>query len=230
MLHGLIWLRSGDRRRATRAATGAGQIVGSLLAALGLLMALNGRWDGLWLVVVGWFLTGSAVGERAYAAVVEELEGLTAADAMTSAPRVAPEWWTVQAFVDGVEAARRAEPGAAAAPVVPGGGPAGPAHGRAPAGGPRPRPPAERRNVPIRRIARPCGPEQVVGADEPLVRVTGRLPVGTPFLLVVEEGRLVGVLTAGDLAATAALHALRADPSSTSEAAAGDVAEPNASR
>jgi hypothetical protein len=54
--------------------------------------------------------------------------------------------------------------------------------------------------------------------------------VGTLFLLVVEDGRLVGVLTPGDLAATAALHALQADPSSTSEAAAGDVAEPNASR
>ena len=74
VLHGLIWLGSGDRRRATRAATGAGQIVGSLLAALGLLMALNGRWDGLWLGVVGWFLTGSAVGERAYAAFAEEVD------------------------------------------------------------------------------------------------------------------------------------------------------------
>ena len=30
VLHGLIWLGSGDRRRATRAATGAGQLVGSL--------------------------------------------------------------------------------------------------------------------------------------------------------------------------------------------------------
>ena len=232
VLHGLIWLRSGDRRRATRVATGAGQLVGSLLAALGLLMALNGRWDGLWLVIVGWFLTGSAVGERAYAAVVEELEGLTAADAMTSAPRVAPEWWTVQAFADGVDAARRRDPALPQHrlfPVVD-------LQGR-PTGVVRLEdlvrvPPTERRNVPIRRIAQPCVPEQIVCADEPLTRVSGRLPVGAPFLLVVEEGRLVGVLTGSDLAATAALHALRADPSPSPapEAAAGEVAVPKATR
>jgi Zn-dependent protease len=35
-------------RRGTRAATGVGQLVGSGLAALGLLMTLNGGWDGLW--------------------------------------------------------------------------------------------------------------------------------------------------------------------------------------
>jgi hypothetical protein len=96
-------------RRATRAATGAGQLVGSGQAALGLLMTLNGRWDGLWLVIVGWFLTGAAAGERARAVVVQQLEGLTAAP-MTHAPHAAPEWWTVQAFPDGPDDARRRDP------------------------------------------------------------------------------------------------------------------------
>jgi Zn-dependent protease len=230
VLHGLIWLRSGDRRRATRAATGAGQIVGSVLAALGLLMALNGRWDGLWLVIVGWFLTGSAVGERAYEAVVEELDGLTVADATTRAPRVAPDWWTVQAFADDVGAARLRDPALPRHrlfPVVD-------MQGR-PTGVIRLEdlvrvPPTERRNVPIRRIAHPCLPDQVVGADVPLARIAGHFPLGAPFLVVVEEGRLVGVLTAGDLATTAALRALRADLTSVSKTSGGDQAAPNASR
>ena len=229
VLHGLIWLGSGDRRRATRAATGAGQLVGSVLAALGLLMTLQGRWDGLWLVIVGWFLTGSAIGERAYAAVVEELEGLTAADAMTRDPRVAPEWCTVEAFAGGLDAARRrnqALPRHRVFPVVdPQGRPMGVLRledlVRVP--------PTDRRTAAIRQVARPCVPEQVVAADEPLARVAGRLPAGAPFLLVVEEGRLVGVLTAGDLTATAALHALRSGPSSTPQAATDDVAAPGAS-
>lgn len=212
VLHGLIWLGSGDRRRATRAATGAGQLIGSLLAALGLLMTVNGRWDGLWLVIVGWFLTGSAAGERAYVAFAEEVKGLTAADAMTSNPQVAPGWLTVQAFVDGLQAARRQNPAA-------------PRHRLFPVVDLQGRvigvvgledlvrvAPAERRNVAVRQVAQPCRKEQVLPADEPLERVAGRpTSVGSTLFLVEEEGRLVGVITRGDLTATAALSAMRSD-------------------
>jgi Zn-dependent protease len=58
ILHGLIWWRSGNRYRATRRAAGSGQLLGALLAGIGVLFALNGRWDGLWLILLGWFLTG----------------------------------------------------------------------------------------------------------------------------------------------------------------------------
>jgi Zn-dependent protease len=214
VLHGLIWLGSGDRRRATRAATGAGQLVGSLLAALGLLMALNSRWDGLWLVVVGWFLTGSAAGERAYATFVEEVEGLTAADAMTADPQVAPGWLTVQAFVDGLQAARRENPAAPRHRLYPVVDLQGRATGVVGLEDLLRVAPAERRNVPVRQVAQPCPKERVLTRDEPLERVAARpVTVGSALFLVEEEGCLVGVVTRGDLAATAALSALRSDRS-----------------
>jgi CBS domain-containing protein len=210
----LIWLGSGDRRRATRAATGAGQLVGSLLAALGLLMTLNGRWDGLWLVVVGWFLTGSAVGERAFAAFADEVEGLTAADAMTADPQVAPGWLTVQAFVDGLQAARRQNPTAPRHRLFPVVDLQGRAIGVVGLENLLRVAPAERRNVPVRQVAQPCPKEQVLAPNEPLERVAAHpIITGSPLFLVEEEERLVGVLTRGDLAATAALSALRSDRS-----------------
>jgi Zn-dependent protease/CBS domain-containing protein len=214
VLHGLIWLRSGDRRRATRAATGAGQLVGAVLAALGLLMTLNGRWDGLWLVVVGWFLAGSAVGERAYAEIAEELEGLTAADAMTRNPHVAPGWWTVQAFADGLGTTRRRDPAVPRHRVFPVVDLQGRATGMVRLEDLIRVPPADRRNLAVRQVAQPLVADQVVAVGELLVRVAGRpLPVNAPLLLVEDDGRLVGVIGATDLATTAALHALRAAPS-----------------
>ena len=211
VLHGLVWLRSGDRRRATRTATGAGQFLGVVLGSVGLVMALGGRWDGLWLLAVGWFVTGAAAGERAYESVVEELDGLTAADAMTRAPRVAPGWWTVRAFADDLDADRRRDgslPRHRVYPVVDlQGSPTGVVGledlVRVPV--------AERPSTAVRTVTRPVRPEQVVAAGEPLTRLVARL-TAAPLLLVVTDGRLVGVLTAGDLMTTAALRALGPGP------------------
>ena len=60
VLHGLLWRHSADRDRATQAVTRSGQVIGFLLAATGVLLMLGGAWDGLWLVIVGWFLIGAA--------------------------------------------------------------------------------------------------------------------------------------------------------------------------
>jgi hypothetical protein len=70
-------------------------MLGALLAALGVLQMLSGRWDGLWLMIVGWFLIGAAGAERSRAA----LSGLHVGDVMTRKPDLAPGWWTVDAFV-----------------------------------------------------------------------------------------------------------------------------------
>lgn len=63
--HGLLWRHTGNRDRAIRSATTSGQVLGALLAGTGILLALHGRLDGLWLLLVGWFLAGSASAERA---------------------------------------------------------------------------------------------------------------------------------------------------------------------
>ena len=87
MLHGLVWRLTGNRERATRTASGARQVLGALLAGAGVL-TFSGRWDELWLALVGWFLTGSAATERMHASLTEGLESLRARDAMTPSPVV----------------------------------------------------------------------------------------------------------------------------------------------
>ena len=96
VLHGLLWRHTGNRDRATRAATTSGQVLGALLAGTGILLALHGRLDGLWLLLVGWFLAGSASAERAANIVAGRLAGLRVADVMSAPPVVASGWWTVK--------------------------------------------------------------------------------------------------------------------------------------
>ena len=64
-------------------------MLGALLAVGGVLLTLNRRWDGLWHVLDGWFLAGTAAGEQRHAALAEGVEGLRAHDAMTPSPVLA---------------------------------------------------------------------------------------------------------------------------------------------
>ncbi|WP_214370533.1 site-2 protease family protein [Pseudonocardia sp. H11422] len=207
VLHGVLWWHSGDRERATRWATGAGQFVGALLAGLGFLLALNGRWDGLWLLIVGWFLTGAATTERMHEVLAGRVEGLRAGDVMTREPHVAPGWWTVQAFVDlllGEEGPRHR-----VFPVV---DLEGRAIGVVRLADLAEIGPAARRNIPVRQVARPHPADLVLGPDAPLGQVLDRpLVAGRDLVLVEQDGRVVGIITPADLARTVELGALRTE-------------------
>jgi Zn-dependent protease len=100
VLFGMIWWAGGNRDRAARAAAQAGQFLGMLLAGIGFLLVLNDRWDGLWLMLVGWFLAGTASAERVHHLYAARLKEQRVADVMTPTPSSAPGWWTVQALVD----------------------------------------------------------------------------------------------------------------------------------
>jgi Zn-dependent protease len=102
ILHAGVWAWTHDKWRASRAAARAGRVIGLLLVFGGVFafLKLPSPLDGLWFVVVGWFLfSASRVEERA-ALILHHLEGLSAADVMAPFPAVAPGWLTVQAFVE----------------------------------------------------------------------------------------------------------------------------------
>jgi hypothetical protein len=146
---------------------------------------------------------------------------------MTRNPQVAAGWWTVQAFADDLRATRLRDPAAARPRLFPVVDLQGRATGVVRLEDLMRIAPGERRNVPVRQVARPCAAEQVVPADEPLERVAARpTPLSAGLLLAEEGGRLVGVLTPGDLTATAALHALHSGPSGTPGPGAGEPAAP----
>jgi Zn-dependent protease len=65
VLRAILWRRYGDRERAERGAARAGQVLGVVMMALGAAEALTVSYlDGLWLVLIGWFLISAATAER----------------------------------------------------------------------------------------------------------------------------------------------------------------------
>jgi PDZ domain-containing secreted protein/Zn-dependent protease len=78
LLDAAVWRVTGDRARAARVATGAGQVLGVVLAALGLAVMLfvsGGFVAGLWQVLIGSFLAWAAGSERKAAILREALRG-----------------------------------------------------------------------------------------------------------------------------------------------------------
>jgi Zn-dependent protease len=80
ILRAALWHRWSDRMKATAVAAKVGQVVGYGLIAIGILefLAGGGAFGGLWLALVGWFITGAArqqnerVSERARPAAPQQ--------------------------------------------------------------------------------------------------------------------------------------------------------------
>ena len=61
VLRSIIWGSTNDLKKATRIATVVGQAFGWAFIVGGLIIALTGDFmDGIWLVLIGWFLNGAA--------------------------------------------------------------------------------------------------------------------------------------------------------------------------
>lgn len=93
VLRALLWRLRGDRLVATRNAALVGRMLAYLLIALGVLWALspNGLFAGLWLALIGWFLSNAAEATVAQVGVERSLSGVRVRDAMdTDPPSVSP--------------------------------------------------------------------------------------------------------------------------------------------
>lgn len=101
LLHAFVWSRHGDRLRATRAASRAGETLGAILIAVGLIEFAFGMagGGGLWIAFVGWFLRAGARVEETEAETQHALEDSTVADVMTRNPLILPASLDVSEFV-----------------------------------------------------------------------------------------------------------------------------------
>ena len=93
LLQSLIWLRTGDRLRATSIAARIGMVFAFLLIAYGLasfLLAGN-LIGGIWSVFLGWFLLSAARSEEASGLIRQALSGISVAEVMTPNPVQAPD-------------------------------------------------------------------------------------------------------------------------------------------
>jgi Zn-dependent protease len=97
----IAWKLTGDRGRGTRFSAFLGQGFSYLLIGFGLYLLLTSQaFDGLWLIVLGWFLGQAARGAVVQSRYVERIEGVTAADLMDRQPVWIPADTTVIAAND----------------------------------------------------------------------------------------------------------------------------------
>lgn len=201
LLRAFVWWRRGDRRRADDTSTRAGRALGTGLIALGLLETLLGLYGGLWLALVGWFIVNSATGES-YARAAEGLSGVKVRDIMEPDPAAVPAWWTVEQFLERLDMAHMRQP---AYPLVDFDGHA--------TGVLAPRDfqrlsDADRTNLRLREVRHPAR-LLLVREDVEVRDLIPALPThGGVGVVVDDESRPVGVVTAGDVARASRLAEL----------------------
>src|SRR5713101_2614689 len=109
LLQSLIWLRTGDRLRATRIAARIGMGFAYLLIAYGLatFVFAGSLVGGVWSVFLGWFLLGAARSEEAGGLIRQALAGVSVREVMTPNPVQAPDTITAEDALRGYVLASR---------------------------------------------------------------------------------------------------------------------------
>jgi Zn-dependent protease/CBS domain-containing protein len=109
LLQSLIWLRTGDRLRATRIAARIGMVFAYLLIAYGLATFIftGSVIGGVWSVFLGWFLLSAARSEEAGGLIRQALSGISVRQVMTPNPVQAPDSISVQDALNGYVLASR---------------------------------------------------------------------------------------------------------------------------
>lgn len=101
VLRAVVWGVTGSLERATKVAGTGGRVVGWLLIAVGLLQLATGNLvGGLWIAFIGWFLAQAAQFSQVQSQARRLMEGAVAADVMESSLVTVPVGITVQQAVD----------------------------------------------------------------------------------------------------------------------------------
>jgi Zn-dependent protease len=101
VMRAILWWLTGDLAKATRIASDTGKLFGWFLMALGLMQAVSGMvMQGLWLVLIGWFLSNAASASYRQMVVHDMFKGLTARDLMRSHFETVTAQMRVGEFID----------------------------------------------------------------------------------------------------------------------------------
>lgn len=108
ILRSTLWHFKRSFAAATRLAAGVGRAFGYAFIAAGLaLIIFSGSFQGVWFAFIGWFILQAAGAEAQYASNTRNLDGLTFGDLMTRAPVSVPPHATVAQFMDLIAAQHR---------------------------------------------------------------------------------------------------------------------------
>jgi Zn-dependent protease len=194
ILRSILWHRTGDRVRATQSAARAGQITGYVLIALGVAEFLFGALTGLWLVLLGWFVSKAAQNEAALVTQQALLADVKVRDIMSPDPVTVPAGLMVDELIDRYVLGSRHS----AYPVV---GVDGQPVGLVTLASIRGVPAPQRSAVAVASAMHKLADVVVASPDDTVNAVLGRmLPAQARRALVVENGRLVGVVSMTDVA------------------------------
>lgn len=195
ILRGVLWRRGGDRLDASVTAARAGRAFGWLLVVLGLIEFVGGAGGGgLWLVLIGWFVTNAAGAEEHHARVRHALGDVRVDQVMTHDPVVVPTDLPVSRLIeDHVFSSRYSS-----FPLVDGEGrPAG----LVTLNRVKELPPDRREATVVADIACPLAEVPVARPDESLADLLPRLAGGSDGRALVLDGeRLVGIVSPTDVA------------------------------
>lgn len=90
VLRAILWAATGDVMKATKWASRAGQALGTILIAVAVFGVLNGTFDLVWLAVMGWFMSTLAVGAYRQQLTRARLAEVPVSAIMSSPPVLAP--------------------------------------------------------------------------------------------------------------------------------------------
>jgi Zn-dependent protease len=193
LLRAALWRWRGDRYWAAQTAARAGRTLGLVLIALGLAeVLLTGSIGGLWLALIGWFIAGAAAAEEQQSLLVTTLAGVRVRDVMTAQPETVPAQTTVADLVEHYVLRRRHS----TFPVLDGDRLAGVVTLRRV----KQLPPGHRPGTLVRDIACPLPETPVAASSELLSELLTRLnEAADGRALVVDDGRLVGIVSPTDV-------------------------------
>ena len=199
VLRAILWWRSGSLERATRWASGVGRVVAWALMATGVSMLLGvvlpflggGPIQGLWFLLIGWFLNNAARASYQQLLIRSAFEDVTVADVMRrQAQTVAPDVTLDQLVRDYFMQSDQQ-----AFPVV---GGDGQLLGLVEIDQVRAVPPAQWSHVMARDIMTPAERVDAIGPDQDAIQALHRLAEHEQIPVVV-QGRVAGVLRRQDL-------------------------------
>ena len=194
VLRAYLWRRHGDAVRAGVGAARAGRIVAFILIGLGLVEFLAGALvGGVWLAFIGWFIFTAAREDETQILTRQALAGVRVADVMSADPHTAPAWITVEDFIQRYLLGDRHS----AYPVE---DRDGSILGLITLAQLRGVAPSQRATTLVREVAIPLPRVPSAAPQEPLTALLERLAAATGGrALVVDAGRVVGIVTASDL-------------------------------
>ncbi|MEN8235648.1 MAG: site-2 protease family protein [Actinomycetota bacterium] len=192
VLRSVVWAIKGDRIRATEVAVTSGRVFGWIVIGGATVYAFTGLdpWSLLW-IILGWYLLRSAEVAGRRERLLVAVDGMVARDVMHPTPDPVPGEMLVGRVIELYQMGHRLR----SQPVVVGGrirGVLGESEIEMLS-------PARRLTSRASAAMSKIGPRDVVGIGMPLDALAARPPGKTGRLVVVDEGRAVGIIEGADL-------------------------------